>query len=163
MQFLISTTDEVLIPQAGLGLVSRPRHERAVPFGDQDGPGPGAAAEREVRHQRDDAVAGAGGVQRFAAVWSRGVEGAAAAAGGGSSAPEQEGFSSAVAERDSRLDVLVGKVDAAREPLAAVVLAEQPVGSDVASVVCAILRLADRAEWIGCLRKGSDFQANCCW
>ena len=53
----------------------------------------------------------------------------------------QEGFPSAVAERDSRLDVLGGEVDAAREPLAAVVLAEQPVGRDVASVVRAFCGL----------------------
>jgi len=37
----------------------------------------------EVCHQRDDAVAGFGGVQRVAAVWSRGAGRAAAAAGCG--------------------------------------------------------------------------------
>src|SRR3972149_4969541 len=113
--------------------------------------------------QRDDAVAGAGGVQRAAAVRPRGVARAAAAAVGGSGTAGQEDFPPAVAERDSRLDVLVGEVDAAREPLATVVLAEQSVGSDVASVVCTLLRIADHQERIGCSWKDWVWEASWGW
>ena len=113
-------------------LVSRPRHERAVPFGDQDGPGLGAAAEREVRHQRDDAFAGPGGVQRAAAVRSGGAARAAAAAAGAAGAAEEEGFPATVAERDPGLDVSGGAVGAARQPLAGGFLVEQSVGRDMA-------------------------------
>jgi len=41
---------------------------RAVPFGDQDGHGYGAAAQREVRHERLGVVVGFGGLQRAATV-----------------------------------------------------------------------------------------------
>jgi hypothetical protein len=131
--------------------------EEAQAHGDWEFPREG----KEVCHERDDAVARAGGVQRVASVRARGVARTASAAGRGSCADEEEGFPPTVAECDPRLDVPVGEVDAARESLEAVFLAEQSVGRNVARVVRALLRLANRQERIGCLRKGSVLEASC--
>jgi len=106
---------------------------------------------------------GVGGVQHSPVVRPRGTLRAAQLADPEENAAGKESLPLTAAERDPELNVLGGEVDAARQPLAAVVLAEQPMGCDVALVVSAFLWIGDRTKWIRCLWKRRDWRTNVWW
>jgi len=130
--------------------------QRAVPLGIEDRDGLGAAAQRQVHHQRVDVGAGPSGVQRLAAVQPGGVVGRPASAAEREDAVEPAGQTPSSAERDPGPDVPGGPPDAPRPALGPGAPERQSVAIRVATLVPSIYPIDSRGNRLLTIENKAD-------